>query len=254
MNKIELSEKAIKNHDVWFPGLNGALAATDPDLLGIFGNFAFDEILEASPVLELKERILVTLACTIAKNALDEYKAILGAALLNGIKPIEIKELVYQSVAYVGIAVVLPFLIATNEELAKRGVKLPLEPNATTDSETRLQKGQELIDSVFGKGMVSENNVPTDERHIQRFLADNCFGDFQTREGLNIKTRELLTFTFLISLGGCEPQVKGHIKGNVNVGNDRELLIAVVTQLIPYIGYPRALNALTCIDDVIPEK
>lgn len=254
MKNIELTERAMKNHDVWFPGLNGALTATDPDLLGIFGNFAFDEVLEASPVLELKPRIMVTLASTIAKNAIDEYRAILGAALLNDVKPIEIKELVYQSVAYVGIAVVLPFLIATNDELTKRGISLPLEPNATTDRETRYAKGLELIDSVFGKGTVDENKVPRDESHIQRFLADNCFGDFQTREGLDMKMRELITFTFLISLGGCESQVKGHIKGNVNVGNGREMLIAVVTQLIPYIGYPRALNALACIDEVIPSK
>ena len=65
-----------------------------------------------------------------------------------------------------------------------------------------------------------------------------------------MKMRELITFTFLISLGGCESQVKGHIEGNHNVGNGREMLIAVVTQPIPYIGYRRALNALTCIDAV----
>lgn len=254
MNRIELTKTATRNHDIWFPGLNGALAATDPDLLGIFGNFAFDEVLEASPELELKPRIMVTLAATIAKNAIDEFRAILGAALLNDIKPIEVKELVYQSVAYVGIAVVLPFLIATNEELTKRGVKLPLEPNATTNRETRLEKGLELIDATFGKGTVSEKNAPEGQKHIQRFLADNCFGDFQTRIGLDMKMRELITFSFLISLGGCESQVKGHIKGNVNVGNDKNLLVAVVTQLIPYIGYPRALNALACINEVIPEK
>ena len=54
----------------------------------------------------------------------------------------------------------------------------------------------------------------------------------------------------LISLGGCEPQVKGHIGGNLNVGNTREFLIETVTQLLPYIGYPRSLNALRCIDEV----
>jgi len=56
----------------------------------------------------------------------------------------------------------------------------------------------------------------------------------------------------LISLGGCEPQVKGHVTGNLNVGNDRARLIDVVTQLLPYIGYPRTLNALRVIDEVVP--
>jgi 4-carboxymuconolactone decarboxylase len=54
--------------------------------------------------------------------------------------------------------------------------------------------------------------------------------------------RELLTFAMLISLGGCEAQVKGHVAANVNVGNDRTRLLAVITQLLPFIGYPRTLN------------
>ena len=77
-------------------------------------------------------------------------------------------------------------------------------------------------------------------------------GAIVTRNGLDLKTRELLTFAMLISLGGCEPQVKGHVTGNLNVGNDRTRLIDVVTQLLPYIGYPRTLNALRVIDEVVP--
>jgi 4-carboxymuconolactone decarboxylase len=63
----------------------------------------------------------------------------------------------------------------------------------------------------------------------------------------------LLTFSMLLALGGCEPQLKGHIRGNLNVGNDKETLLSVVTQLLPYVGYPRTLNALRCLNEVIPE-
>ena len=58
----------------------------------------------------------------------------------------------------------------------------------------------------------------------------------------------------LLSLGGCEPQLKGHIQGNVNVGNDKETLLDTVTQLIPYVGYPRALNAIRCVNEALSEK
>ena len=94
---------------------------------------------------------------------------------------------------------------------------------------------------------------PQDQMHIQRYLTDNCFGDYYTRKGLEIKTRELLTFSMILSLGGCESQLKGHIQGNANVGNGRETLLSVVTQLLPYVGYPRALNAIQCINEVLPE-
>ena len=93
---------------------------------------------------------------------------------------------------------------------------------------------------------------PEDQLHIQDFLSANCFGDHYTRSGLDIKTRELATFAMLISMGGCEPQVKGHIQGNINVGNNKEVLLDVVTQLLPYIGYPRTLNALRCLNEVDP--
>jgi len=79
------------------------------------------------------------------------------------------------------------------------------------------------------------------------------FGDYYTRNGLDLKTRELLTFSILLSLGGCEPQLKGHVQGNLNVGNDKQVLLITVTQLLPYIGYPRTLNGIRCINEVIPE-
>ncbi len=97
-------------------------------------------------------------------------------------------------------------------------------------------------------------SAPANQLHIQEYLSANCFGDYQTRPVFDAKTRELLTFSILVSLGGCEPQVKGHIQGNLNVGNDKAILLAAVTQLLPYIGYPRTLNAIACLNAVVPEK
>jgi len=65
-----------------------------------------------------------------------------------------------------------------------------------------------------------------------------------------VPTRELLTFAMLISLGGCEPQAKGHVAANLNVSNGRGVLLAVITQLLPFIGYPRSLNALRVLNEV----
>ena len=83
---------------------------------------------------------------------------------------------------------------------------------------------------------------------VNRWLADNCFGDFYTRKGLTLAERELITFCFLAAQGGCEPQLTAHAGGNMNVGNDQALLLRVVLQCVPYIGYPRSLNAIACIN------
>ena len=62
-----------------------------------------------------------------------------------------------------------------------------------------------------------------------------------------------MTFCILLALGGCEPQLKGHIVGNLMVGNDKKVLLDAVTQTLPYVGYPRTLNAIACLNEIIPE-
>lgn len=89
---------------------------------------------------------------------------------------------------------------------------------------------------------------------FEKYLSANCFGDYYTRNGLDIKTRELLTFSMLIAMGGCETQAKGHINVNLNVGNDKQLLLTVVTNLLPYIGYSRTLSAISYLNEIIPES
>lgn len=229
------------------------LQATDPELDDIFSNFT-KEVQEYG-ALDIKPRLMVTLASNIASQAQAEYRITLESALNEGIAPIEIKEILYQSVAYAGMAKVRDFIGITNDILLARGVRLPLEGQSVVSSETRFNKGLELQKSIFGERIEQmHKNAPDNQKHIQRYLSANCFGDYQTRSGLNVKTRELITFSILVSLGGCESQVKSHIQGNANVGNNKDTLLAVVTQLLPFIGYPRTLNAIACLNEVIPEK
>ena len=231
----------------------GGLSDTDPELDAIWGHFA-KEVQEYGD-LNTKTRLMVTLASNIASQARTEYRMMLESALSAGITPIEIKEILYQAVAYAGMAKVMDFIGITNDVLLARGVRLPLEGQSVVSSETRFDKGLGLQKSIFGERIDQmHKNAPENQKHIQRYLSANCFGDYQTRNGLDVKMRELLTFSILVSLGGCESQVKGHIQGNVNVGNDKDTLLAVVTHLLPYIGYPRTLNAIACLNEVIPEK
>jgi 4-carboxymuconolactone decarboxylase len=103
-----------------------------------------------------------------------------------------------------------------------------------------------MIDEMYEKS-------PKDQLHIQRFLSAHCFGDFYTRTGLDLKMRELVTLSILIAMG-ADAQVKGHVRGNVDVGNGRDVLIDVITQLLPWVGYPRTLNALNAVNEVTPAR
>jgi 4-carboxymuconolactone decarboxylase len=247
------SAEAQKNHDELFPGHVSTLKVTDPELIEYFDNFAFDEVLRyGSP--DTRTRLMVQLASLIACQALSEYRVMLGAALTVGVTSVEVKEIVYQAVPYVGMGKVFDFLHATNDVLADRGIELPLEGQSTTTPEARAEKGLAVQKEIVGDERVDQMyaSAPEDEMHIQRLLSANCFGDHYTRTGIDIKTRELLTFAMLIALGGCEPQAKGHVAANLNLGNDRGVLLGVITQLLPFIGYPRTLNALRVINEVTP--
>jgi len=251
---MSISETAHKNHEELFPKRESTLKITDPELIEVFDNFAFDDVL-AYGNLDTRTRMMVILASMIASQALGEYKVMLGGALNVGVTPVEVKEIVYQAVPYVGMAKVFDFIHATNETLESRGIKLPLEGQSTTTAETRFEKGLALQKAIIGGERIDRMYAesPPNQIHIQKYLSANCFGDYVTRNGLDINTRELLTVSMLLSLGGCEPQLKGHIQTNVNIGNDKEKLLSVVTQLLPYVGYPRALNAIRCINEVLPE-
>lgn len=251
---LRLSETTIRNHDEWFPGYVSTARQTDPELIEVFDNFAFDEVMQYGN-LDRKTRIMVTMASSIAQHTVHEYKMMLRAALANGITPVEIKEILYHAIPYVGIAKVIDFIGVANDFLAANGISLPVEAQSTTSPETRYERGLALQKEIFGERIDKMYAAaPDNQKHIQRYLSANCFGDYQTRKGLTVQQRELLTFSMLISLGGCESQVKGHIGGNVAVGNDKDTLLAVVTQLLPYNGYPRTLNAIACLNEVIPEN
>ena len=228
--------------------------AKDPELFEIFDNFALGEVLGHGG-LDARTRLMCILASNVASQGRAAFRATLDAALGAGVTPIEVKEVLYQAVPYVGMAKVADFIGAANDVLEARGVGLPLEGQSTTTPADRFEKGLAVQRSIFGAGHIDamREAAPENQKHIQQYLSDNCFGDFLTRGGLDVKTRELVTFSLLVSLGGCEPQVKGHIAGNVNLGNDKAVLLAVVTQLLPYIGYPRTLNAIGCLNEVLPE-
>src|SRR5271165_6660536 len=161
------NERARKSHDELFPGHVSTLAVTDPELIEIFDNFTFDEVLRHGN-LDTRTRLMVQLASMIASQALREYRVLLGAALTVGVTPVKVKEIVYQAVPYVGMAKVFDFLHATNEVLTERGVTLPLPDQSTTTPDTRAELGLAVQQQIVGSGSVTNmyTTAPDDEQHI----------------------------------------------------------------------------------------
>ncbi len=225
------------------------LSKTDPEFAEIFNNFAFDEAANQND-LDNKSRFIAILSTLIGCQGMDAYKAMLPIALDNDVTSVEVKEIAYQAAAYLGMGRVYPFIKIINEILEARGVRLPLEPQGTSTPETRRVKGTDIQVEIFGEGM----REFWKGGHINKWLAENCFGDYYSRKGLDLKQREMITFCFIAAQGGCEAQLISHASGNMRIGNDKEFLMKVVSQCLPYIGYPRSLNAVRCINEASKQK
>lgn len=231
------------------PGYVSEFAQTDPEFTRLFDDFVFDQVINQDE-LPARTRFLAILAALLGCQGEEEFRRMLPAALNVGVTPVEVKETVYQAAAYLGIGRVYPFLRITNQVFAARGISLPLPNQSTTTPATRREAGTQAQVDIFGEQMRDfYRSGPEESRHIRYFLAANCFGDYYTRRGMDYRQREMITFCFLAALGGCEPQLVSHAKANLRIGNDKRFLIQVLTQCLPYIGYPRTLKALGCVEE-----
>lgn len=247
MERKELSNEMLRR--LYGPG-KSALSNTDPEFADIKTRLIYGEVYQHVK-LDAKLREFIILAVASTNETPDEVEIHTAAALSGGASPAEIKEAIYQSAPYIGIAKTEIAVKAANRVFESNGLALPAEQLGTVSEDSRLADGIAAQKSIFGASIDAMHaSASEDTKHIQDILSAYCFGDFYTRCGIAIKDRELLTFCILCALGGCEPQLKGHINGNLAVGNGRDVLLDTLTVCLPYIGFPRTLNALSAINEL----
>lgn len=248
-------EKAKQKYEELFKQVQSVKNSDDPELMTILQRFIFGEVFYIGNLND-KTRELITITTTATNQTLPQLKAHTNAALNIGVKPIEIREVVYQLAPFIGYPTVLNALDTINSVFKSRGIKLPLPNEATVLDSERFDKGKEIQYPIYGEGMKQNmKDLPGEfAEAIPRILTESCFGDFYTRGGLDIKTRELMIFCALVTLGGTDRQLGSHAIGNMKVGNDKETLLSALIQLYPYIGFPRIANAIYSIRNAKVEK
>ena len=220
----------------------------DEEISGIVSRFLDESMSGSGDALDARRAHLAVLASLIGCQGLDAFRAELAVALDDGLRPEEAREVVCQSIAYLGVGRSAPFVTAMYDVFAEHGVKA-LESAGMLPDDERVGRGSSIQAEMFGDFMKDAWKAGT----VNRWLAANCFGDCYTRGNLTLADREMATFCYLMAQGGCEPQLEAHIKGNMNMGNDTGVLREVVLRCLPYLGYPRSLNAMACIARVEAE-
>jgi 4-carboxymuconolactone decarboxylase len=251
MDRVEKSKEKYKQ--LFGNGVPAAYA-TDPDFQDILSRFIFGEVFYQGN-LDDKQRELITLVVLATNQTLPQLKTHVIAALNVGLTPVEIKEAVYQCAPYIGFPKTLNAINEVNKVFKAKNIALPIESQKTVDEDNRFEKGLATQVEIFGEVIAKMREAaPANQKHMQDYLSAFCFGDFYTRGGLDLKTRELLTLCIISAMGGTEFQMKGHVQANKNVGNNKETIINAITHCLPYMGFPRTLNALACVNEIIPEN
>lgn len=243
-----------ENYRTLFKGEALATTGNDPEMMAILQKYIFGEVFTVGE-LDIKTRELITVTSLAVQQTLPQLKAHTNGALNAGAAPIELREAIYQLAPFIGFPKTLNALGVLNEVFKERGIETPLKSTATVKEEERYHKGFEIQNPLYGDEIKqSMEGLPDDMgADVARFLTEVCFGDFYTREGLDVKTRELLFISALVTTGNTTT-LKSHIKGSLKAGNSEETVTAAIIQCLPYVGFPNTLAALRTLKDVLNEK
>ena len=228
---------------------------TDPEFMQILQRYIFGELCYTGS-LDNRMRELVTITVLTTIQALPQLKAHLAACLNVGCTPVELREAIYQCAPFIGFPRTLNAISAMNEVFQQNGIALPLPKQGTVTDQDRYEKGLAIQAPVYGTEIRDRYTwlpEPFDEA-VPRFLTEFGFGDFNTRAGLDQKTRELLTVIILASLGGAETQVKSHVYGALQTGSTKEEVVCALVHAGAYMGIPRLFNALNACKDLLAEQ
>lgn len=120
---------------------------------------------------------------------------------------------------------------------------------------TRLERGKQKINELVEGGDVGVlkglGKVAPD---LANYVLEFIFGDLYSRDGFDIKTKQMLTITILATLGNAKPQLAYHINAGLNLGLSREDIINIMTHISGYAGFPAALNGVATAKEVFAER
>ena len=245
MNRKERTEQKMQE---LFHSHAAGNEGTDGAFMQILQGYIFGDVCYTGS-LDNRMRELVTVTVLTTLGTLPQLKAHVGASLNAGCTPVEIREAIYQCAPFIGFPRTLNAISTMNEAFTASGLELPLPGQTTLTGESedeRYQKGLAIQAPLYGDEIAARYTwLPEPfDKAVPRFLTELCFGDFNTRTGLDGKTRELLTVVLLAALGGAEVQLKSHVQGALKAGNTREEVVCALIHASGYMGIPRLFNAL----------
>jgi 4-carboxymuconolactone decarboxylase len=199
------------------------------------------------PGLSPRDRSIVTVSALIARDQTVELPYYLGLALDNGVKPVEISEIITHLAFYTGWANAMDAIPAAREVFKNRsigadqlppasGPQLPLDEAAEKQRATRV--GEQF-------GQITPSLV--------QYTTDVLFRDLWLRPGLAPRDRSLVTVSALVAAGQVA-QITYHVNRAMDNGLTQQEAGEVLGHLAYYAGWPNAFSAAPVVKEVIEKR
>ncbi|WP_328763699.1 carboxymuconolactone decarboxylase family protein [Streptomyces sp. NBC_00272] len=224
-----------------------------PDLGRYVVEFAYGDVY-ARPGLDLRERELSTVAALTAQgDTAPQLNFHIDAALHVGVRPEEVIEALIHLVPFIGFPRVLNAVGVARTVFADRGVTF--EPPVMNDSRDRYLRGTEKLVEIDGHhGLEVIESLKDIAPDLGRFIVEFTFGDVYQRPWLTPGRRQLVTVAALTAFGDTAPQLRVHIGAALNVGLSAAQVVETLIHVVPYVGFPRALNAIAVAREVFEKR
>ncbi|MFC4163036.1 carboxymuconolactone decarboxylase family protein [Epilithonimonas zeae] len=133
--------------------------------------------------------------------------------------------------------------------------------NAQTKNSTdmkpseRYVKGWEKLKEIDGEaGEKVINGLKDISPDLGKFIIEYAFGDVYSRDGLDLKSKEIAVVASLTAMGTAQPQLKVHINGALNTGSTINEVKEVILQMAVYSGFPSSINGMNALKEVLKER
>jgi 4-carboxymuconolactone decarboxylase len=125
---------------------------------------------------------------------------------------------------------------------------------ATADS-GRYERGLATLRRVSGeRGLEVIRSLQDIAPDLGRYIVEFAFGDIYSRPGLEPRQRQLVTVGALAAQGDAAPQLDFHIDAALRVGVTPAEVMEALFQIVPFMGFARALNAVTVARQVFERR
>ena len=116
-------------------------------------------------------------------------------------------------------------------------------------------EGWEKLKEIDGEaGEKAINCLKDISPDLGRFIIEYAFGDIYSRNGLDLKSKEIAVVSALIAMGAPQPQLKVHINEALNTGSSINELKEVILQMSVYSGFPSSIYGMNALKEVFKER